>query len=153
MSMDDDAWARHANPWSVWTRFSCLPLICLAVWSRVWIGWWAVLAVALAVFWTWLNPRLFSPPRSTDSWASRGALGERLFLNRKQVAIPPHHERAALLLAWASATGLPPLIYGLWALDFWATVAGVVLTVGPKFWFVDRMVWLQRDMQRETPDE
>jgi hypothetical protein len=29
-----DRWMRHANPWSVWTRFAVLPLLILAVWSR-----------------------------------------------------------------------------------------------------------------------
>ena len=29
-----DSWMRHANPWSVWTRFAVLPLLILAVWSR-----------------------------------------------------------------------------------------------------------------------
>jgi hypothetical protein len=45
MSMDDRVWRRHANPWSGWTRVTALPLLVLAIWSRVWIGWWAVLAV------------------------------------------------------------------------------------------------------------
>ncbi|WNN88973.1 DUF6653 family protein [Gloeocapsopsis dulcis] len=26
-SMSDDTWAHHANPWSVWTRFTVLPLV------------------------------------------------------------------------------------------------------------------------------
>ena len=47
--MDDDSWARHANPWSVWTRVPILPLLALAIWSRSWIGWWAVLPVLLLV--------------------------------------------------------------------------------------------------------
>jgi hypothetical protein len=34
--MGDEAWLRHANPWSGWTRFATvLPLLSLAVWSRV----------------------------------------------------------------------------------------------------------------------
>ena len=41
-----DAWMRHANPISVWTRFSCLSLFALAIWSREWIGWLSVVAVA-----------------------------------------------------------------------------------------------------------
>ncbi|MEM1453414.1 MAG: DUF6653 family protein, partial [Planctomycetota bacterium] len=36
MDMDERTWMRHASPWSVWTRFfTCVPLISLAVWSRV----------------------------------------------------------------------------------------------------------------------
>ena len=36
--MDDATWARHANPWSAWTRIPILPLLCLAIWGRAWIG-------------------------------------------------------------------------------------------------------------------
>ena len=36
-SMSEDTWQRHSNPWSVWTRFTALPLIILAAWSRVWL--------------------------------------------------------------------------------------------------------------------
>ena len=30
-AMTDDAWKRHANPWSVWTRFAAIPLMILIV--------------------------------------------------------------------------------------------------------------------------
>jgi hypothetical protein len=45
-----DSWMRHANPWSVWTRFAVLPLLVLAVWSRDWIGWWSLAGVALLAY-------------------------------------------------------------------------------------------------------
>ncbi len=38
MAMDDTTWARHANPWSVWTRVPILPALALAIYSRAWIG-------------------------------------------------------------------------------------------------------------------
>jgi len=39
MAMDDAVWMRHANPASVWSRIvTPLPLLPLAVWSRVWLG-------------------------------------------------------------------------------------------------------------------
>ena len=39
MAMDDAAWARHANPWSVWARvLTPLPMLSASIWSRVWIG-------------------------------------------------------------------------------------------------------------------
>ncbi len=50
--LEGEAWMRHANPASVWTRFAALPLLALALWSRVWIGWWALLPVAAALAWT-----------------------------------------------------------------------------------------------------
>jgi len=46
LAMDDATWRRHANPWSVWTRATVLPLVIVAVWSRVWLGPWSLAAVA-----------------------------------------------------------------------------------------------------------
>lgn len=152
MAMDDEAWARHANPWSVWTRFSCAPLIVLAIWSRDWIGWWALLPSALALLWTWLNPRLFTPPLRSDNWASKGTFGERVFLNRHAVPIPNHHLRMGRLLTLGSALGMIALIHGLVVLDARTTIFGLVVAIGAKVWFVDRMVWLYEDMKHATPD-
>lgn len=105
MGMDDATWARHANPWSGWTRMSILPLFALAVWSRVWLGWWALGPVALVLIWTWANPRIFPAPRSLDNWMSQGVLGERIWLARKERPIPTHHARATQALTIASALG------------------------------------------------
>ncbi len=49
--MTDDAWKRHANPWSVWTRFAAIPLMILAIWSRVWLGWWCLVPIAAVEVW------------------------------------------------------------------------------------------------------
>ena len=142
MAMDDRAWSRHANPWSVYTRIPILPLLAFAIFSRVWLGWWALVPVAALMAWAFINPRAFPVPKTTDSWASRGTLGERLWLNRANVAIPRHHSVAAAWLTGAQGVGLLPLVYGLIALNPWATVAGTAITLLAKMWFVDRMVWL-----------
>lgn len=148
MAMDERTWRRHANPWSVHTRiFATLPLLTLAVWSRVWIGWWALLAVAVAVAWVWLNPRLWPEPARFDSWASRGVLGERIWLEHR-AAIPAHHRRMAAILAGLSAAGAVVLVAGLVALWWEGAVFGLLLTAIPKVWFVDRMAWLHDDWVR-----
>ncbi|MBR9766063.1 MAG: hypothetical protein GYB53_21735 [Rhodobacteraceae bacterium] len=149
MLMDEAAWARHANPWSGWSRLATLPLLSLAIWSRVWIGTWAWAPVALVLAWVWLNPRLFPVPRRTDNWMSRGVLGERVWLARRKVPIPGHHARAAMILSALSGLGAMVLGLGLWALSPGWTVAGLVLSMGAKLWFLDRMVWLRQDMTGE----
>lgn len=150
MKMDDQVWLRHANPWSVWTRFTTLPILSIAIWSRDWIGWYALIATALAVFWIWINPRLFPPVRDHGNWASKGVLGERIFLTHERSQLPPSHVKAARVLSGLSAAGLPLMTYGLVVLDAWATVSGFFLTALPKAWFVDRMVWLYEDMNDRT---
>ncbi len=151
MGMSDADWRRHANPWSVWTRFTCLPLIVLAIWSRTWIGGWSLLFLALALFWTWANPRAFHAPRDYGSWASRATLGERVFLARDRYGVPAHHARTAHVLTGLSAIGVLPLIYGLIALDLGATIGGLIAVVLPKVWFCDRMVWLHAELTNTTP--
>ena len=36
--LEGESWMRHANPASVWTRFSVVSILALAIWSRDWIG-------------------------------------------------------------------------------------------------------------------
>ncbi|TCD14421.1 DUF6653 family protein [Oricola cellulosilytica] len=151
MAMSDATWARHANPWSVWTRFPVLPLLALAIWSRVWIGWLSLVPIVLLVLWTFYNPRAFPPPASTDNWVSKGTFGERVWLNRKTIPIPAHHAAWARWLSVASGLSLLPMIWGLYALDPWAAALGALLASVFKIWFVDRMVWLYEDMKDADP--
>ena len=91
MTMDDAAWRRHANPWSGYTRMiTALPLLVLAIWSRVWLGWGALALVALALLWIWANPRVFSEPAEFKGWMTQGVLGERIFLEHRD-ELPAHH--------------------------------------------------------------
>jgi len=145
--LDEEGWTRHANPWSGWTRFATLPLFALAAWSRIWIGGWWLLPAALLLGFIWINPRLFPPPASMDAWISRGVLGERFWVARDRVPIPPHHRRLPHLLSCAALVGLALLAYGIVALDAGMTLAGLILAVGGKLWFVDRMTWLHADMK------
>ena len=149
--MSEEVWMRHANPWSVYTRFAVLPLLVLAVWSRTWIGWWSLVPIAVVIAWTWLNPRVFPKPRSIDSWASRGVLGERVWLNRRNVLVPARHRLMPQVLVGVSTIGLLVLIWGLWRLSVWPTLLGTVLVFAGKLWFVDRMVWLYEDM-KDVPE-
>jgi len=151
MGMQDADWHRHANPLSVWTRFTCLPLMALAIYARCWVGWWALVLLTLGVGWTWINPRLFAPPADFGAWASRATLGERIFLARDRYDVPAHHKSAAHVLTGLSAFGLLPLAYGLVTFDPVATVLGLVAVILPKLWFCDRMVWIHADLTGTTP--
>ncbi len=152
-AMDDETWRRHANPWSVWTRSTALPLLILAAWSRIWVGGRGALFLGIvALLWTWLNPRLFSPPLTTRSWASRAVLGERVWLNRKNVPVPSHHRRLPHLLNTFAALGVLVVIFGVWHLLLWPTLTGVVIVFFAKFWYLDRMVWLYDEMKDADPE-
>lgn len=146
MSMSDETWARHANPWSGWSRLATTPVLFLALWSHVWLGWRALAPVALVALWLWLNPRVFPPPARTDAWMSRGVLGERLWLARRTRPIPARHVRPAMAAQGLSLGFLAAGVWGLVAQDFWAAFLGLHGAAVAKLWFVDRMVWLHEDM-------
>jgi len=149
--MTDEVWARHANPWSVWTRYSSFPVLIISIWSRIWIGWWALVPLFFSVLWIWINPRLFDKPRSTDNWASKAVLGERVWINRKKIPIPDHHGRVISILKTISIVGTLICIWGLIWLSVWATIFGAVVVVLGKTWFLDRMVWLYEEMKDADP--
>lgn len=146
MGMDDATWERHANPWSGWSRITILPLLCLAIGSRVWLGWGAMWPVLAVVIWTWINPRLFGPPSHHTAWMTKAVLGERIWLAREAKPIPAHHMRIATLLTYAAGIGALVLVFGLWRLDLGWINAGLILSMGAKLWFLDRMVWLHADL-------
>jgi hypothetical protein len=148
MGMDEAAWAHHANPLSGWTRAATTPVLFLALWSHVWIGWWALVPVAATALWLRINPSLFPPPQSTAAWMTRGVLGERLWLDRAARPIPAHHARAAMVIKSISLAFLATGLWGLRAREFWAAFLGWHGAALAKFWFVDRMAWLYDDVAR-----
>jgi hypothetical protein len=149
--MDDRTWARHASPWSVWTRVASLPLLLAAIWSHAWIGIWSVLAVGLVAAWFWLNPRLFPAPCRTDTWSARATFGERVWLNRSAVPVPAHHARLASILGVAAGVGFAIALAGAVLNEITATLAGGLIAWFAKMWFCDRMVWLYEDMKDRHP--
>lgn len=150
--LEGEAWMRHANPVSVWTRFAALPLLALAVWSRTWIGWFALVPVALSLVWIAINPVFFRPPRSTRNWASRAVLGERVSAELGSDALPEQFRSSVTAVTLAGQTaGLVLTAYGLVELDVLATTAGLVIIQGAKAWFLDRTVLLFEHMKGFEP--
>jgi hypothetical protein len=146
-NLTDENWMKHANPWSVWTRYSALPLIMVAFWSRVWIGWWSLLPIIVSLTWMFFNPVLFSKPKSTNHWASKSVLGERVWKNRNNVPIPAHHKTAPNILNVISFIGMLLSIWAIIAILIWPAILGVALAYIGKSWYLDRMVWLYEDMK------
>jgi hypothetical protein len=146
----DDGWTRHANPWSVYTRIPIPALFAAAVWTHAWIGWWSLVPVGAVCAWTAVNTRVFPPPSTLDSWASKAVLGERFWCNRAQVPVPPRHRVAPVELMAVNAAGLPFIAWGLVVLDPWIVAFGLAVHVAGKNWFLDRMALLYDDMVETT---
>ena len=145
--LTDENWMKHANPWSVWTRYSVLPIIMLAFWSRVWIGWWSVIPVIISLAWVFFNPLLFKKPKSTKNWASKAVLGERVWLDRDKIAVPDYHKTAPKILNGISSVGMVLSIWAIVTLSIWPAILGISLAYLGKSWYLDRMVWIYEDMK------
>jgi hypothetical protein len=143
MAMDDAVWARHANPWSGWSRVATTPVLFLALWSHVWLGWWALVPIALVAAWLWANPRLFPPPACRDGWMTRGVRGERLWVAGAADAAP-----GVRWILGGQAVFTAVGLAGVAATDFWAGLLGLHAGAAMKLWFLDRMVGVY-DAHRE----
>ncbi len=151
--LTDNNWMRHANPWSVWTRYTVLPLIVFAFWTRVWIGWWCLLPGTVSLLWMFVNPIFFNKPRSTKNWASKSVLGERVFLNRDNIELPDIHKTPLyMILNSISSIGVIIAIWSIIYYSVWGAITGVALTYIGKSWYLDRMVWLYETMKSKNEE-
>ncbi|MEU6786378.1 DUF6653 family protein [Nonomuraea angiospora] len=147
--MTDEAWKRHANPWSVWTRFAAIPLMIAAIWSREWLGWWALVPVGLVVAWLAVNPHVFPAIEQPGSWTARGIYGEKLWL-RNRALVTGDHRNVQRLLIGVGSTGFVLLIWGLITLAIWPTVFGATLITLGQLWRIDRLGQLYLAHQNTT---
>lgn len=146
-------WMRHSNPASVWTRFSVLPLLAASIWSRRSIGRRCLIPIALSSVWLFANPLIFRQPRSTRNWASKGVLGERIWVESDRSELPDQFNSVVPTVAIVFQTvGLVPVVYGLAALKVTPTVTGLLIVQGGKLWYIDRMVLLFEEMKTRNPE-
>ena len=146
-------WSRHANPWSVYTRFAAIPAMIAAVWSREWLGWWAVVPIAVVIAWLVINPFVFSPADPSRGWASKGIYGEQLWLAERE-RVPASHRRVLRSLIGVGLVGMVLLVWGLWRLHAWPTLYGATLIVLAQLWRIDRMGVLHDELttRRGSPE-
>ena len=151
--LEGESWMKHANAASVWTRFSVVSLLALAIWSREWIGIWCLIPIGLSIAWMFVNPLLFDVPESTRNWASRSVLGERIWVDRDKVDSPSSSARGRVAVANAYSTiGMGLLAFGLIDLNLLAVPTGILITHGGKAWYLDRVQLLFAEMKDSKPE-
>lgn len=152
LGMNSDVWRRHANGWSVWTRFATLPFLYLAVWSHTIYGWTTAAGLtAIVVAWLWLNPRLFPAPKTFESWHARAVLGERVWLNRAAVPVPHDENRKALVFSALAGAGFFAGLWGAISASLPLMIAGAVATYAGKLAFLSVMVQTYDLMRNAHP--
>src|SRR5919199_3120357 len=125
--MKEQTWAKHSNPWSVWTRVLTNPLVYIPVWNRSWRQ-----AVSVGT-WFLLNPRLFPPPQNSSSWATRSVLGEQIWTSKARADLP-------MLINAFSALFFFVALYSAYSRRLWRLVSFGSLALVFKLWFLERMV-------------
>jgi hypothetical protein len=117
--------ARHSNPWSMWTRWASTPLMLVPAWRR------SARDAALVGLWMAVNPVVFGKPAHDRAWATRAALGEEQWIAERPmdtamainvaataalvVAMVCAHQRRALPAAAATALEMG-LLMAYWEL-------------------------------------
>ncbi len=108
-----EVFARHSNPWSMWTRWASTPLVLVPAWRR------SGRDAALVGLWMAVNPVVFGKPAHDRGWATRAALGEEQWIAERPMdaamavdlaataallaAIAAAHQRRAVPAAAATA--------------------------------------------------
>jgi hypothetical protein len=130
-------WKRHANPWSVWTRFLAIPLFILAVWSREWIGLGCLIPITLVILWLIFNPFVFKAVENPQKWVSKGIYGEQYWV-QKLIAIPATQKIINRYLIFLGVIGMLLCAYGLYKLQVWPTIFGATVIIIAQLWRIDR---------------
>ncbi|MBB4932336.1 hypothetical protein F4561_003156 [Lipingzhangella halophila] len=86
--------ARHANPWSAWSRWATAPLVLVPVWNRSWRQ------AAVVGAWMAVNPVIFPKPAHDRAWPTRAMLGEEMWIAERP------KDAALAVNAAATAAGL-----------------------------------------------
>ena len=135
--LPDDAWARHSNPWSGWTRLLAYPVLILAVYARdrwLFAGTLGFLAV---------NPVLFAEPETeSDAWMSRVVWAEWRWTDAGEPLFGLGFPQVLNLLQ------VPVFCYNVYAAVRRRPVATVVATAATmalKLWFVNELVTATED--------
>lgn len=146
--MKDSTWKRHSNPKSVWTRFLSFPVLVAIIWYRDALGVLFLPALFAVLFWLWINPGAFSPPKHDRAWSTRAVLGEQIWAGPDGKRLPLEIRKRAIHAIILGLVSVLVLILGL-VMSIGALVAsGTAAAVAFKLWFLDVMVDVHRHEQR-----
>jgi len=145
-------WQRSASAAGVAVRLACLISFAAALWTHSIFGIWIALALGIGCL-AALNGLVFILPstRRAESWAARASYGERIWMNRLAVPVPPDDVRPAIALSAASMAGAAVLLTGAWMNSVLLTASGCAVYLAARLVFLDRMAALYTRMQSAHP--
>jgi hypothetical protein len=138
--LSEKTWARHANPWSGWTRVLSMPLLAVGMYFH---NFWILGAV---IVWLIVNPMLFPQPKRVDNWMSKGVLGEQLYYKNGK----KFKKDLPTLLNILNVPTFAAFLYFGWQQELMPMILTGLLAMTIKFWFIDRMAYLANAHIRDT---
>lgn len=137
---------------STYGKIAAPILIAAAIWAKVWVG--LVLSVLLVVgvlLLIFKLPRLLPGTQKTDNWARQASFGERIWLNRLLIPIPPdvNHKLTVLYLVFWSGS----LIAFLGAVSSSLLLAGsgLIVAYSAQAVCIGKLIGLYRQMRDKAP--
>jgi hypothetical protein len=129
--LSEQAWTRHSNPWSGWTRVLTMPALAFGLYSHnAWV-------FGGVVLWAIVNPLVFPPPKRVDNWMSKGVLGEQLYYQDGK----KFKKDLPTALALLNVPVFAYFMYAGWQQQLIPMILSGLLVMTIKFWFIDRMVF------------
>ena len=142
----------EAHPASVWIKFAAVPLLLGAVWSHTTIGLWCLVLLAGVVGLMLGVPLSLKKPKGQPGWAMRSALGENLFLIRKDVGIPENSVFIPKFLMSFATSTLIGAVLAAYLHRLEAMLLLAVISMAAKAWFQHRMAELFSEQAETHPE-
>nr|WP_306455024.1 DUF6653 family protein [Pseudovibrio flavus] len=150
--MDVRNWGKNQSALTFYSRLLALPYFVAALWTHtLWDMQSALGLCALGIAWLWLTPRLYKGSGSANSWYVRAHFGQRIWLNRMSVPVPPEVHFRALAMAFAGVVGFGVAIWGATDANIVLAASGVAVAYAGRLGFLDQMAKLYAQMQNAHP--
>jgi uncharacterized protein DUF6653 len=127
-------------------------LITFALWSHLWVGTAASVAMALiAVSAIVAISRKSGQTQKSRSWAVRVSFGERIWLNRLHIPIPSELNAKLTVLYLAFWTGTLVALSGGFTASVILTATGLIVAYSAMTVYFQKLVQLYRTMKEKEP--
>jgi Family of unknown function (DUF6653) len=143
---------KPAGAVATYAKIAAPVLITAALWSHVWVGTAASVALTLAtVFFVVAIARIRRQTQSSRGWAVAVSFGERIWLNRLQIPIPGELNTKLTVLYLAFWTGTLVALSGGFTASVILTATGLIVTYAAMTVYFQNLVQLYRTMKEKEP--
>ncbi|MBN9670328.1 DUF6653 family protein [Roseibium aggregatum] len=143
---------RPATPVSICLKFLAPGLLTALLWLQMWLGLSGALALTAAVAVGLIAVQKTYPGRkSGDGWLSQAGYGERIWLNRFIVPIPPELYTGITLLYPVFWSGALAALLGGYSMSALLTATGLLVAHSAQFVCIEKQIRLYREMKNKAP--